>query len=129
MQSGFETIDEYIRTFPAATQKFLREMRKAIASAAPAATEKISYQIPTFFLNGNLVHFAGYKHHIGFYPGANGISAFKDDLKIYKSAKGSVQFPIGFPLPIGLIKKIVRFRVKENLSKPQKSKKPAGQRG
>jgi uncharacterized protein YdhG (YjbR/CyaY superfamily) len=116
----YSSIDEYIRSFPEHIQKKLDEIRKAIKGQVPEAQEKISYQIPTFFLNGNLVHFAGYETHIGFYPGANGIDAFKTELSAYKTGKGSVQFPIEAPLPIGLIKKIVNFRVKENMKKKRK---------
>ncbi|MEI6672809.1 MAG: DUF1801 domain-containing protein [bacterium] len=112
---GYKTIDEYINTFPKETQKKLQEIRKIIHHEAPNASEKISYQIPTFFLNGNLVHFAAYPKHIGFYPTSSGISAFKKELVKYKSAKGSVQFSIEEALPIELIRKIVKFRVKENI--------------
>jgi uncharacterized protein YdhG (YjbR/CyaY superfamily) len=102
-------------------------MRATIKAAAPDATEKISYQMPTFALKGNLVHFAAYKNHIGFYPAPRGIEAFKDELSKYKGAKGSVQFPIGEPLPLDLITRIVKFRVAENLKnaaeKSQKKKK------
>ena len=97
------SIDAYISRFPQETQALLREMREVIRAAAPTASEKISYAIPTFHLNGNLVHFAGYGSHIGFYPGASGIRQFKDELRPYKSAKGSVQFPLGAPLPVDLI--------------------------
>jgi uncharacterized protein YdhG (YjbR/CyaY superfamily) len=110
----FTTIDEYILNFSEEIQKLLNEVRDAIKTAAPEAAEKISYQIPTFYLNGNLVHFAAFKNHIGFYPTSSGISAFKDELKEYKSAKGSVQFPLDMPMPIDLIKRIVKFRVEEN---------------
>ena len=113
----YPSIDEYIRSFPEHIQQKLKELRNVIKEQVPEAQEKISYQIPTFFLNGNLVHFAGYEKHIGFYPGANGIAAFKRELAKYKTGKGSVQFPIEEPLPIGLIKKIVNFRVKENKKK------------
>lgn len=112
-----QTIDEYIATFPAATQVLLNQIRNIIREAAPEATEKISYQMPTFFLAGNLVHFAGYSKHIGFYPAASGIAAFSEEISIYKNGKGSVQFPINLPLPSDLIQRIVRFRVKENLEK------------
>jgi uncharacterized protein YdhG (YjbR/CyaY superfamily) len=98
----------------------LEELRALIKATAPGATEKISYAIPTFHLNGNLVHFAGYEKHIGFYPGASGIQAFKEDLKPYKSAKGSVQFPLDQPLPTDLIRRIVEFRVEENAGKALK---------
>jgi len=112
---GFTSIDEYIATFPEETQKILKELRAAIKANAPDAQEKISYGIPTFFLNGNLVHFAAFKNHIGFYPAPSGIEAFKNELTIYKSAKGSVQFPIHRPLPLTLISEIVKFRITENL--------------
>jgi len=116
-KTDYRSIDEYIGTFPPGTQKKLQEMRKIISSAAPHAVEKISYQIPTFFLFGNLVHFAGYERHIGFYPTPDGISRFKIELKPYKSAKGSVQFPLTEPLPAETIKNIVKFRVEENTRK------------
>jgi uncharacterized protein YdhG (YjbR/CyaY superfamily) len=113
----YDTIDEYIGDFPKETQKKLTEMRKTIQKQAPQAVEKISYQIPTFYLNGNLVHFAGYAKHIGFYPTSSGIRAFESELSRYKHAKGSVQFPLEKPLPTALIRKIVKFRIKENMSK------------
>jgi uncharacterized protein YdhG (YjbR/CyaY superfamily) len=118
----YKSIDEYILSFPEPVQKQLLEVRDAIREQAPHAQEKISYQIPTFYLNGNLVHFAAYSRHIGFYPTSSGIHAFKHKLSKYKHAKGSVQFPIEKPLPIALIKKIVRFRVEENLKKKEKKK-------
>jgi uncharacterized protein YdhG (YjbR/CyaY superfamily) len=111
----FNSIDEYIADFPEEVQKILGELRAVIKAAAPDAEERISYQIPTFTLKGNLVHFAAYKKHIGFYPTSSGIQAFKNDLSIYESGKGSVQFPIDKPLPLGLIRNIVKFRVAENL--------------
>jgi uncharacterized protein YdhG (YjbR/CyaY superfamily) len=116
----FVSLDEYTQSFPEGIQKLLNEVRAAIKSVALEATEKISYQIPTFYINGNLVHFAAFKNHIGFYPTSSGIAAFKDELKEYKSAKGSVQFPLDKPMPIDLIKRIVKFRVKENMQKPTK---------
>ena len=116
-KTSFSTIDEYIATFPQDVQKILQGLRKAIKAAAPDAEERISYQMPAFSLNGNLVYFAAYKNHIGFYPTASGIEAFKKDLAEYKSAKGSVQFPINKPLPLPLIAKIVKFRVAENARK------------
>jgi uncharacterized protein YdhG (YjbR/CyaY superfamily) len=114
---GFTSIDEYIATFPKDIQKILEEMRATIKAAAPEAVEKISYQMPTFFLKGNLVHFAAHTNHIGFYPTSSGIEAFKGELSIYKGAKGSVQFPLGKPLPLKLVNKIVKYRVAENLKK------------
>lgn len=119
MASGkkFETIDEYISVFPVNVQDILEKLRKVIRESAPEAEETISYGMPTFKLNGNLVHFAAYKNHIGFYPTPSGIEAFKKEISQYKSAKGSVQFPIDKPIPLDLVKKIVIFRVKENLTK------------
>jgi uncharacterized protein YdhG (YjbR/CyaY superfamily) len=119
--AGFQSIDEYIAAFPAEVQKRLQEIRSVIKSAAPQATEKISYQMPTFHLNGNLVHFAAFKNHIGFYPVPSGIEAFKRELSKYAQGKGSVQFPLDEPLPLALIRKIVKFRVAENLKKAPKS--------
>jgi len=109
--------DAYISGFPKETQKLLKLMRATIKKAAPMASEKISYGIPTFTLNGNLVHFAAYEKHIGFYPGAKAITVFKKEISAYKWAKGSVQFPLDEPLPLKLITKIVKFRVQENLKK------------
>jgi uncharacterized protein YdhG (YjbR/CyaY superfamily) len=116
-KTAFTTIDDYIATFPASTQTILQQLRTTIQAAAPAATEKISYQMPTFALKGNLVHFAAYPHHVGFYPTPSGIETFAEELAIYKSAKGSVQFPLDEPLPLELISRIVAFRVAENLQK------------
>jgi uncharacterized protein YdhG (YjbR/CyaY superfamily) len=110
-------IDEYIATFPSEVQVILEKLRQTIRKAAPDATEKISYQMPTFYLNGNLVHFAAFKKHIGFYPAPSGITAFQDALMEYKTSKGAIQFPIGAAVPHTLVKKIVQFRVKENLAK------------
>lgn len=116
-KAHFSTVDEYIASFPEEIRAILEELRTTIKAAAPGVEEKISYQVPTFFLNGNLVHMAAYKTHIGFYPAPSGIEAFKDELTAYKGAKGSVQFPLDKPLPLELISRIVAFRVKENLSK------------
>jgi uncharacterized protein YdhG (YjbR/CyaY superfamily) len=114
----FKTIDEYIETFPETVQSILEEMRQAIYEAAPQAIETISYQMPTFKLNGkNLAYFAAFKNHIGFYPIPSGIEAFKKELSSYKQGKGSVQFPLDKPIPFDLVKKITMFRVKENLKK------------
>jgi uncharacterized protein YdhG (YjbR/CyaY superfamily) len=118
-KAGFKTIDEYIAAFPGDIQKILGGLRVTIKAAAPDAEERISYQIPTFFLNGNLVHFAAYKKHIGFYPTSSGIRAFKHELAAYELSKGTVRFPIGKPLPLKLISKIVKFRVSENLNKAE----------
>ncbi|MEZ0371430.1 MAG: iron chaperone [Candidatus Sericytochromatia bacterium] len=113
-------IDAYIQAFPEQTQAKLNQIRQLIRAEAPDATEKISYQMPTYDLNGNLVHFAGYEKHIGFYPGAKGISTFEAELQPYKHAKGSVQFPLSKPLPQALIKRIVKFRAAENRLKTAK---------
>jgi len=118
-----ETINEYIASFPESTQLILEELRTTIRKAAPDAQESINYGIPTFILNGNLVHFGGFKSHIGFYPAPSGIEAFKKELSIYDGAKGSIKFPIDKPLPLGLITKIVKFRVKENVEKAAKKLK------
>jgi uncharacterized protein YdhG (YjbR/CyaY superfamily) len=116
------TIDQYISSFPEATQVLLQEIRAAIQKAAPNAEECIGYGIPTFKLNGNLVHFAGYKNHLGFYPGADGIAAFERELSAYKRAKGSVQFPIDKKMPLALIGRIVKYRVRQNTAKQQTKK-------
>jgi uncharacterized protein YdhG (YjbR/CyaY superfamily) len=112
--------DAYISAFPEATQKRLRQLRATIKKAAPQADEVISYGMPGYRLNGALVWFAAFAHHIGFYPGVSGISAFKKEISIYKSAKGSVQFPLDESLPLGLIAKIVKFRVNENLKRAKR---------
>ncbi len=107
-------IDEYIQTFPEEVRKKLQEIRQVIKENAQEAEEKISYGMPTFYLKGNLVHFAAYSGHIGFYPAPSGIEAFKDELSEYKTSKGAIQFPIDKDIPLDLIKKIVQFRVLEN---------------
>jgi len=112
-----KTIDEYINSFPENVQDILIKMRKVIRESAPDAAEAISYQMPTFKLNGNLVHFAAHKNHIGFYPTPSAIAAFKKELSMYSVSKGSIRFPINEPIPFDLIRKIVEFRVKENLGK------------
>jgi uncharacterized protein YdhG (YjbR/CyaY superfamily) len=116
-KKGFASIDEYIKTFPKEVQAILQGLRATIRTIAPDAGEKISYGIPTFVLNGNLVHFAAYDKHIGFYPTSSGIRAFIKELSPYKTSTGTVQFPIGKPLPLALISKIVKFRVAENNKK------------
>lgn len=118
----FKTMDEYIDTFPDDVKRILSELRQTIKEVAPDAEETINYQIPTFTLNGNLVHFAAFENHIGFYPTPSGMEAFKEELSRYKGAKGSVQFPIDEPLPLPLIRRIVEYRVKENLERKQKKK-------
>jgi uncharacterized protein YdhG (YjbR/CyaY superfamily) len=119
------TIDEYIAGYPKEVQQLLQDLRSTIRKAAPDAAESINYGIPTFTLNGNLVHFGAYKNHIGFYPAPSGIKAFEKELSVYDGAKGSIKFPIEKPLPLSLISKIVTFRVKENLEKAAAKVKPA----
>ena len=109
--------DEYISSFEGETKKILEEVRTTIKKAAPDAKEKINYGIPTFTLNGNLVHFAAFNNHIGFYPTPSGIAAFRKELSSYEVAKGSVKFPIDKLMPFDLITEIVKFRVKENVAK------------
>jgi uncharacterized protein YdhG (YjbR/CyaY superfamily) len=116
-RKGFKTTDEYIATFPKNVQRILEELRKAIRDSAPRAEEAISYQMPTFKLNGNLVHFAAFKNHIGFYPTPSGIEAFKEELSDYEVSKGTVRFPLNRPIPFDLVRRIVRYRVKENLDR------------
>ena len=120
-RSTATSIDKYIAGFPPETQTVLEEMRALIKACAPAATETISYAIPTFDLNGrHLVHFAGFENHVGFYPTGSGVAAFQEELKPFKSGKGSVQFPLDEPLPAGLIRRIVEFRVKATGAKASK---------
>jgi uncharacterized protein YdhG (YjbR/CyaY superfamily) len=106
-------IDEFIDNYPEDVQIILERIRQTIHEATPGAKEKISYGIPTFTLGGNLVHFSAYKHHVGFYPGADAIQVFKDDLKAYKTSKGTIQFPLDQPIPYDLIKKITLFRTRQ----------------
>lgn len=117
MKTVIKTIDEYLATFPPEVRVALKQLREFISKLAPEATEKISYGIPTFFLNGNLIHFAGYEHHIGLYPGAGAIAEFKDELKTYETSKGTIRLPIDKPLPFDLISKIIKACVKRNLER------------
>lgn len=119
-------IDVYIAGFPKDVQAILNKVRATIREAAPEAQETINYQIPTFTLQGNLVHFAGYKKHIGFYPAPSGITAFEDELTGYKKAKGSVQFPLDQPVPYDLIRRITLFRVAENLANAEAKRAKKG---
>lgn len=118
----FITIDEYHASFAPAVREILQHLRETIREAAPEATETISYNIPTFKMKKNLVHYAAFQHHIGFYPSPSALAAFKKELEKYKNSKGAVQFPIDKPLPIPLIKKMVRFRVEEELNGGKKGK-------
>ena len=115
-----ENITEYIAAFPKETQKVLKEVRATIKKAVPEAEEKISYGMPAFTYKGILVYFAGYKNHVGFYALPTGHAAFKKELSLYKTGKGSVQFPLEKPMPLNLITKMVKFRVKENMEKEKK---------
>jgi uncharacterized protein YdhG (YjbR/CyaY superfamily) len=113
----YVSVEEYIAQFSPTTQLLLLEIREAILELVPRAEEVISYGIPTYKFYGNLVHFGGYKNHVGFYPGPSGLEAFRDEVDEYKNGKGSVQFPIDKPLPMTLIKKIISFRMAENEAK------------
>lgn len=113
----YTTIDEYIGDFPAEIQEILKKIRQVIHEAVPDATEKISYQMPTFYLNGNLVHFAAFKNHIGFYPTPDGITPFEEELAVYKRAKGSANFPLTKPIPYDLIRQMTLYRANKNREK------------
>jgi uncharacterized protein YdhG (YjbR/CyaY superfamily) len=114
-----KTIDKYIANFPAETREILEQIRTTIRKIVPEATEAMKYGIPTFVLNENLVHFAAYPNHIGFYPTPSAVKAFKGDLSKYKTSKGAIQFPVDEPMPLDLITKIVKFRVSQNLAEKQ----------
>jgi uncharacterized protein YdhG (YjbR/CyaY superfamily) len=116
-QTAPRNINEYIAGFPPDVQEILEKIRMTIRKAAPEAEETIKYQMPTFTLKGNLVHFAAFKKHIGFYPVPTGIEQFKQELSVYEGGKGSVQFPLDQPIPYNLISRVVKFRVKENLER------------
>ncbi len=122
-KTNFQTIDEYIDTFPMDIQVILEKLRQTIRKAAPGSEETISYQIPAFKLHGYLVYFAGWKQHISLYPVPRGDGAFKKEVSSYQTGKGTVQFPLDQPLPLGLIQKIVKYRLKENLEKESANKK------
>ena len=117
-----KTIDEYMADFPAQAQAVMQRLRALIHEIAPEATEKISYGIPTFVLGENLVHFAAYKHHIGFYPASSGIAHFEEELKDYETSKGTVRFPLDKPIPYDLVRRITEFRVAENRARTQTKK-------
>lgn len=118
-----QDIDDYIARFPQRIQEILQTIRATIREAAPEAEETISYQMPTFTLKGNLVHFAAFKNHIGFYPTPTGTEKFQEQLSVYKGGKGSIKFPLDQPMPLALISEIVKFRVEENLAKAAAKKK------
>ena len=112
-----DSIDSYISGFPEEIQALLQQVRATIRAAAPEATEAISYQMPTFKLQGNLIHYAAFKKHIGLYPGSSGTAAFQKELAAYDVSKGTIRFPYGQPIPLELIDRITRFRVQENLER------------
>lgn len=120
---GSRLVDDYIKAFPKPVRERLEAMRAAIRQEAPEASERISYGMPTFYLNGNLVHYAAFKAHIGFYPTPSGTEEFQDRIARYKHNKGSIQLPLDEDLPLDLVREIVRFRVKENGAKAKKGKK------
>lgn len=122
IKKTFKDVDDYLSTQTPSTRQMLETLRQAIRSTAPAAEEMISYQMPAYKLNGQLVFFAGYKNHIGFYPTGSGIKNFEKELSAYKGSKGAVQFPLDKPLPLALIKKIVKFRVQENMARAAEKK-------
>ncbi|WP_298119467.1 DUF1801 domain-containing protein [Flavobacterium sp.] len=123
MNTDFKTIDDYIKLQSEKNVLILEKIRQLIRTIAPNAEEKISYGIPTFKLHGNLVHFAAYKNHIGFYPGASGVEHFKSELSKYNTSKGTIQFQLDEEIPYDLIKKITEFRIKENIEKSNNKKK------
>jgi uncharacterized protein YdhG (YjbR/CyaY superfamily) len=123
MKSNAKTIDEYIAESPRIVQVLLKKIRSTIRKAAPKAQEKISYRIPTFFQHGNLVFFAAFKNHISVYPAPRGAEEFKKELSAYEGGKGTVQFPLDKPIPYGLITRIVKFRIKDNLARAAAKKK------
>ncbi len=119
----YRSIDEYIAGFPENVQIIVEELRQVIRDSAPGAEEAISYQMPVFKLKGNLVYFAAFKNHIGLYPTPTGTEQFKKELSVYEGGKGSIRFPLDKPIPYGLISRIVKFRVKENLEKAEARRK------
>jgi len=122
-QAAAKSIDEYIAGFPLEVQEILEKVRATIRRAAPDAEEAVKYGIPTFTLQGNLVHFGAYQKHIGFYPTPTGLEEFKEKLSAYEGSKGTVRFPLDQPIPFDLITRIVEFRVKENLEKAEAKRK------
>lgn len=122
------TIDEYIADFPRDMQPLLEKVRAVIRKAAPDAEEAIKYMMPTYVLQGNLIHFAGYNHHIGLYPGSRPIEQFKDELSKYETSKGTVRLPLDKPIPVGLITKITKFCVQRNLERAASRKDATAQR-
>ena len=122
-KNTFVTIDEYINAFEGEVKSILQKIRKTVREVAPEAIESINYGIPTFKQYGNLVHFAAYKNHIGFYPSPSGMEEFKKEVAFYKTGKGTMQFPLDKPIPYELISEMVQFRLEENLIKSGKKKR------
>lgn len=125
MMKQVSSIDEYLKEFPASTKKMLETLRKTIQQTAPDATERISYGMPCFYAKGNLVYFAGYKGHIGFYPSSSGIAAFRQELTDFEFSKGAIRLPLDKPLPLALIKRIVKYRLQENFDKAAEKERKA----
>ena len=123
MKNSPASIDEYIASFPQDVQRILQKLRTTIRVAAPAAEETIKYQIPTFTMGRNLIHFAAYKNHIGVYPAPSGIQKFKKELSVYGAGKGTLKFPLDQPIPYDLITRLVKFRVKEELDRQKTRRK------
>jgi uncharacterized protein YdhG (YjbR/CyaY superfamily) len=122
-QTTPKTIDDYIAGFPPDVRVILQKLRATIRKAAPGAEEAIKYRLPTFVLSGNLVHFGAFKKHIGFYATPTGNKQFREEVSAYEGAKGSVQFSLDKPIPYGLVSKMVKFRVKENLERSMAKRK------
>ncbi|MGB7594319.1 MAG: DUF1801 domain-containing protein [Erysipelotrichaceae bacterium] len=120
---AYQTIDEYIRLYPQEIQDLMETLRQVIKEEAPLTIERIAYGMPTFWQEGNVCHFAAFKNHIGFFPGANGVAAFISELGAYKTSKGTIQFPYGQAMPLELVRRIVRFRVAENIAWAEENKK------
>ncbi|MBI5496483.1 MAG: DUF1801 domain-containing protein [Deltaproteobacteria bacterium] len=126
MKPGLASVDAYIRSFPAATQRMLRQLRAIIRAAAPGATEKLSYRMPAFSLDGPLVYYAAYEHHVGLYGAVSALGALGREAAAYRTSKGTLRFALDAPLPADLILRLVKHRVRENQAKAQRRKKPAG---
>lgn len=120
---AYQTIDEYIRLYPQKIQDLMETLRKVIQEEAPQSIERIAYGMPTFWQEGNVCHFAAFKNHIGFFPGSNGVAAFKSELGAYKTSKGTIRFPYGTAMPLELVRRIVRFRVAENIAWAEENRK------
>jgi len=120
---AYQSIDEYIRLYPQEIQDLMETLRSVIKEEAPETIERIAYGMPTFWQEGNVCHFAAFKNHIGFFPGSSGVAVFMSELGAYKTSKGTIQFPYGQPMPFDLVRRIVRFRVAENIAWAEENKK------